>query len=72
MLLLIFAAFDALAGAYLLGWALRREQRDKPGVAVVGGMLLLAAIALVVIGALRSPPPTPLEPPPPEPTGTNA
>jgi len=70
VLLLAFATFDALAGLYLLAWALRRERRDKPAVAVVGAMLLVAAVALVVISLLRSPPAAPVEPGPRTPYAT--
>lgn len=63
VLLLAFVAFDLLAGVYLLVYALRREQRDKPGVAIAGAMLLLAAVALVIISLLQRPPPArPQEP----------
>ena len=44
-------AADAVAGAYLLGWALRRERRDKAAVLTVGVMLELCALALLVIAA---------------------
>jgi len=53
-----------LAGLYLLAWALRRERRDRPAVTVVCAMLLVAAVSLVVISLLRSPPATPVEPAP--------
>lgn len=64
-------AADAVAGAYLLGWALRRERRDKAAVLTVGVMLELCALALLVIAAVRPagpperPVPTPTAPPSP-------
>ena len=66
-------AADAVAGAYLLGWALRREQRDKAAVLTVGVMLVLCALALLIIAAVRSADqpagPVPIPTAPPSPVG---
>lgn len=47
----VLAAVDAAAGLYLLVHAYGREQRDKPGVLVVGIVLLLCAVTLADLGA---------------------
>ena len=47
MVTLGLALVDALAGVWLLQYALRREHRDKAGVAVIGGILLVCAAALL-------------------------
>lgn len=46
----LLALVDLAAGIYLLDWALRREQRDKPGVLAVGAVLLLCAVLLGGLG----------------------
>jgi hypothetical protein len=65
-------ALDAAAGGYLVLYAVRREQRDKPGVMVTGLFLLLCAAALVLCAAAlvllgwpesTRPQPAPLPPP---------
>lgn len=45
---------DLAAGAYLLGWALRREKRDKDAVLAVGILLLFCAVLLAAL-ALSAP-----------------
>jgi hypothetical protein len=62
---LVLAVIDAAAGTYLILYAVRREQRDKPGVAVTGIFLLLCAAALILIGWPESAgrQPAPLPPP---------
>ena len=47
VLTLGLALVDALAGVWLIQYALRREHRDKARVAVVGGVLLVRAAALL-------------------------
>lgn len=49
---LLFIAADALAGAYLIAHALRRERRDRAGVFVVGLALVGCAVGLSVIELL--------------------
>ena len=47
MVTLALALADALVGVWLLQYARHRERRDKAGVAVVGGILLVCAAALL-------------------------
>ncbi len=46
---LALAGIDAMVGAYLIVYALRRERRDKDAVLVVGIILLLCSTAIVVV-----------------------
>ena len=55
---LILGPVDAAAGVYLLAWALRRERRDKPAVAIVGGALLVCAAVLIIAVLVRDTRPT--------------
>lgn len=68
MTLVLVIAADLFAGLYLVLYGLRRERRDKPAVVIVGGVLLICALALTVIGGFaRTRPhhrPTPPSPPP--------
>jgi hypothetical protein len=64
----VLAAADAVAAIYLIAYGLRRERRDKARVLIVGGMLVVCAVALVVIGWPRSAEPQPT-PAPPAPSG---
>lgn len=64
----VLAGADAFAAAYLLV-SLRRERRNRPGVLVVGVLLVSCAVALAVLSwpgqAHRrppTPPPTPVTP----------
>jgi cytochrome oxidase assembly protein ShyY1 len=60
----LLAGFDLAAGLYLLGWALRRERRDRDAVAAVGVVLIVCALMLAGLGTwqltqkLPGPPPT--------------
>lgn len=60
----LLVAADLGAGAYLLGWALRREQRDRDGVLAVGAILILCALLLGGLGAwqLTQEVPAPMRP----------
>jgi hypothetical protein len=58
------AAADLLAGLYLIGWAYRRQERDKPAVLIVGCVLAVCAVALLVLSRPQSPPPRPTVPAP--------
>jgi hypothetical protein len=60
---------DGVVAMYLLAWALRREKRDKPAVAIVGGMLVVCAVVLVVAGVRRTETPQPAQPTPTAPPG---
>jgi multisubunit Na+/H+ antiporter MnhB subunit len=51
MTLVLVIAADLLVGLYLLVYGIRRERRDKPAVLIVGGVLLICALALTLIGA---------------------
>jgi hypothetical protein len=64
----IVAATDLAAGGYLLGWALRREQRDKAGVQAVGILLLLCGLLLGALGLWQTTQATPVPPVPGLPT----
>lgn len=63
---MLLVAADAATGVYLIFYALRRERRDKPGVLIVGSMLVLCAAALLIISAAGSArrPPAPQPGPP--------
>lgn len=50
MTLVLVIAADLFGGLYLVVYGLRRERRDKPAVVIVGGVLLICALALTVIG----------------------
>jgi hypothetical protein len=50
---LTLADLDAAAGMYLILWAYRREQRDKPAVLNLGCMLVICALSLGVAGLRR-------------------
>lgn len=65
----VIAALDAVAAIHLLTYGLRRERRDQARVLIVGGMLIVCAVALAFIGWPRSAaphttpaPPTPASP----------
>jgi hypothetical protein len=49
-------ALDAAVGIYLLVWALRRQQRDKPLVALVGAVLTVCAVFLLAAASNPAPP----------------
>lgn len=72
MTLVLVIAADLLAGLYLLTYGIRRERRDKPAVLIVGGVLLICALALTLISAYDRSRPHQRHPPPtsPPPTGT--
>lgn len=38
---------NLLGSEYLLGWALRREQRDKDAVMAIGAVLMLCGLLLL-------------------------
>lgn len=61
----VLGAFDGLAAVYLLAWAWRREARDKPGVMIVGLVLVVCSLVLVTGGllALNRPADPPQAPP---------
>jgi drug/metabolite transporter (DMT)-like permease len=46
----LLAGADAAAGLYLVLYAYGRERRDKPGVLIVGVVLLLCAAMLAGLG----------------------
>lgn len=64
---LLLAVGDLTAGGYLLGYALRREQRDKDAVLAVGVVLVFCAVLLAGLAAWGpdrhgDPPPRPTTP----------
>lgn len=65
MLVLVLAAVDALVAIYLIRYGLTRARPNGGRTVVVGGMLVVCALALAVLGwpkpAARTPrPPIPL------------
>ena len=63
MLSVVLAVIDAVAGAYLIRYAIRREHRDKDGVLAVGYFLLVCSLLLMAIEVLPQPEaPTPVGP----------
>lgn len=62
-MLWLLAAVDLTAGLYLIVWALRREERDRPGVFAVGVMLLVCAIVIAGLGVFRAQDETSVVPP---------
>lgn len=64
---LLLGVVDGLAAIYLLVWALRRERRDKPAVAIVGGVLGACAAFLLFLAVFRDDP-SPAPPSAPVPT----
>ena len=59
---LTLAAIDAAVAAYLVGWALRRERRDRARVLVVGVVLAICAVFLAVVGWPNTAPTQPTPP----------
>jgi hypothetical protein len=54
MTLLLLAAIDGLVGAWLIRYAVTREQRDKSAVFVTGIFLLVCAAVLLLLGLLTA------------------
>jgi hypothetical protein len=52
---LALALIDAAVGLYILQYAVRRQRRDKGALLVTAVFLLLAALALTMIGLLPQP-----------------
>jgi len=52
----LLAGLDAAAGLYLIVVAYRRERRDKPGVLVVGILLITCAVLLAGLAAWQAAP----------------
>ena len=48
----VLAAVDALVGLYLVTYGLMREERDKPGVIIVGGLVMACGASIGAITLL--------------------
>jgi predicted PurR-regulated permease PerM len=59
---LTLAAIDAAVAAYLVGWSLRRQRRDRARVLVVGVVLAICAVFLAVVGWPNTAPTQPTGP----------
>lgn len=70
MALALVTVADVIVGIYLLWYGLRRKQRDRPGVLIVGGILVACAVSLGVIFAQTQAEPDPRSPATPPPAGT--